>query len=244
MIPDSFDTQRMPGQIQDLLRRKDYLAATALLKDMERQDPENADTFYLLGVTQYFQGKISETIESLRKCLDLNPKHTDAAICLSVLFNDLGQYEEGRKTFDTANQSIAHQQPGEDLGVDRKFCLKHLELGDLYARYRRFDEAIEQYTRAMVLDPTDLEIRIRRAKSFAKKGFVTRAIQDLEQLKTQHPKFIMARLQLGLLHYSQSNILDAELEWETCLTLEPGHREALSYLEMSKRGQPSTRLRI
>ena len=235
--------------VQELLKRRDFASARSILSEMRSKDPKNAEVYYLVGVMQYFQGQIPETIHALKKCLELNPKHTDAAICLSVLHNDLGQYEEGRRVFEAANQSVLHLQPGEDLNIDRKFCIKHLELGDLYLRYRRFDEAIEQYTRAMVLDPSDLEIRIRRAKAQAKKGFVTRAIQDLEQLKKQHPTYLAARLQLGLLHYSQGNVLDAELEWESVTqsgglsgTTPSTIKEARAYLEMARRGQPASRV--
>ncbi|MCM2323168.1 MAG: tetratricopeptide repeat protein [Oligoflexia bacterium] len=221
-------------QIQDLITRKDYAKADALIQEKLRRDPKSADAYYFQGVLQYFQGRLGPTIENLKQALSIDPHHTDAAICLSVLYNDIGKYDEAKRVFELANQSVAHKRTGEDLGIDRKFAVKHLELADLYFRYRRYDEAIEQYTKAAVLDPTALEIRIRRAKAYAKKGFITRALQDLQQLKHESPEFIPARVQLGLLHYSQGNILDAELEWESILETEPGNREAAAYLEMAK----------
>jgi tetratricopeptide (TPR) repeat protein len=112
-----------------------------------------------------------------------------------------------------------------------------MELADLYFRYRRYDESIEEYAKAAMLDPTTLDIRIRLAKAYAKKGFLTRAMQELQQLKAEHPHFAPARIQLGLLHYSQGNVLDAELEWEGVTDTEPGNREALAYLEMAKRAR-------
>jgi hypothetical protein len=78
-----------------------------------------------------------------------------------------------------------------------------------------------------------LDVRIRRAKAYAKKGFLTRSMQELQQLKSEHPHFLPARIQLGLLHYSQGNILDAELEWEGVLTLDSQNREAKAYLQMA-----------
>jgi tetratricopeptide (TPR) repeat protein len=156
---------------------------------------------------------------------------------LSVLLNDIGRYDEAKKVFDQANQSVARNKLGEDFGVDAKFAVKHLELADLYLRYRRYDEAIEEYGKAALLDPSVLDIRIRLAKAYAKKGYLTRAMQELQQLKHEHPKYIPARLQLGLLQYSQRNVLDAELEWESILDIEPQNREALAYLEMAKKSR-------
>ena len=142
--------------------------------------------------------------------------------------------EDAKKVFEQANQSVAHKRIGEDLGIDLKFAVKHLELADLYFRYRRYDESIEEYSKAAGLDPTNLEARIRRAKAYSRKGYVSRAMQELEQLRNENPGFIPARIQLGLLHYSQGNQLDAELEWESVLQSNPDNKEARSYLEMSR----------
>ncbi|MGZ3697395.1 MAG: tetratricopeptide repeat protein, partial [Bdellovibrionota bacterium] len=219
----------------DLLQKRDFTRAESLIRGRLEADPESADAYYLLGVMYYFQGQVGQTVENLRKALSIDPRHTDAAICLSVLFNDIGKYDEAKKVFEQANQSVAHKQTGDDFGIDRKFAVKHLELADLYFRYRRYDEAIEEYAKAAVLDPTALDIRIRRAKAYAKKGFLTRAMQELQQLKHEHARYIPARIQLGLLHYSQNNLLDAELEWESVLEIDPVNREARAYLEMAKR---------
>ncbi len=224
-------------KIQEHLNRREFTQAESLIRNTLNKDPKSADAYYFLGVLHYFQGQAGKTIENLRKSLAIDPKHTDSAICLSVILNDIGKYDDAKKVFELANQSVAHQRTGDDLEIDRKFSVKHLELADLYFRYRRYDEAIEEYGKAALLDPTTLDIRIRRAKAYAKKGFLTRAMQELQQLKNERQNFIPARIQLGLLHYSQGNILDAELEWESALEIESENREARSYLEMAKQAR-------
>lgn len=226
--------------IQELLNRREFKTAEEKIKDRLRLHPNSPDAYYLLGVSHYFQGNIGKAIEGLKKAIAIDPRHTDAAICLSVLYNDIGKYDEAKKVFDQANQSVVHRKAGFDQGIDRKFAVKHLELADLYFRYRRYDEATDEYSKAISLDPSALEIRIRRAKSYAKKGFVTRAIQELIQLKNQHKDYLPARLQLGLLHYSQNNVLDAELEWESVLGFDPNNKEAQTYIDMAK----SSRVRV
>jgi len=215
--------------IQDLLQQKEFGKAESLIRERLRQDPQSADANYLLGVMFYFQGKVGPTIDHLKKCLSIDPHHTDAAICLSVLYNDIGKYDDAKRVFEVANQSVAHKRTGQDMGIDRKFAVKHMELADLYFRYRRYDEAVEEYAKASLLDPTTLEVRIRLAKAYAKKGFLTRAMQELQQLKHEQPDFSPARIQLGLLHYSQGNVLDAELEWEAVAEIDANNREAHAY---------------
>lgn len=223
--------------IQDLLSRRMFTQAEPIIRERLKKDPASADMHYMLGVMYYFQGQVGQTVENLKKALALDPRHTDAAICLSVLLNDIGKYDDAKRVFETANQSVIHKRTGDDLKTDRKFAVKHLELADLYFRYRRYDEAIEEYGKAARLDSTTLDIRIRRAKAYAKKGFLTRSMQELQQLKREHPHYCPARIQLGLLHYSQGNILDAELEWESVIEIEKNNREALAYLQMAKKSR-------
>jgi tetratricopeptide (TPR) repeat protein len=232
--PEGISTNR---QIQELLAKRRFSEAESILRNRLKIDGQNPDTHYLLGVMYYFQGQIGLTVENLKKALAIDPKHTDAAICLSVLFNDIGKYDDARRVFEQANQSITFKQASGDFEIDRKFAVKHLELADLYFRYRRYDEAIEEYGKAARLDPVTLDVRIRRAKAYAKKGFFTRSMQELQQLKREHPEFTPARIQLGLLHYSQGNILDAELEWESVISIEPQNREAQAYLQMAKKAR-------
>ncbi len=222
------------SRLSELLSRREFQQAEQLITARLREDPEDPDTHYFHGVLRYLQGQLAPTVESLKKALLLDPKHTDAAICLSVLYNDIGKYDEAKRVFEQANQSVTAKASLENSEINRKFAVKHLEIADLYFRYRRFDEAIEEYGKAILLEPSNLEIRIRRAKAYAKKGFLTRSMQELQQLKHEYPEYIPARIQLGLLHYSQGNVLDAELEWEAVLEIDADHREAQAYLKMAQ----------
>jgi tetratricopeptide (TPR) repeat protein len=231
--------------IQDLISARKFDEAESAIRTRLQNAPASADAHYLLGVMNYFKGNLRDTVQNLREALKHEPRHTDAAICLSVLLNDIGRYDDAKNVFEVANQSVSSKNQskamnlatGGDFEVDRKFSVKHLEIADLYFRYRRYEEAIEEYEKAASLDPFTFEIRIRLAKAYAKKGFVTRAIQELQQLKSENPRYAPARLQLGLLHFSQKNVLDAELEWESVLDLEAGNSEALAYLEMAKQSR-------
>ena len=223
--------------IQDLIDRREYSQAKNHLVERLKKDPKDPEAHYLMGVMHYFQGEVGPTLSYLKKALEIEPKHTDASICLSVLLNDLGKYDEAKNIFEKANQSVAHKKEGTVTSIDQKFSVKHLELGDLYFRYRRYDESIEEYSKAALLNPHHEEIRIRRAKAYARKGYVSRALQDLQALKHEKPHFLPARIHLGLLYYSQGNMIDAEMEWESVLHMNPENKEASTYLKMAQKAR-------
>lgn len=222
-------------EIHQKIRERKYHEADELISRGIHQEPDNSDFFYLRGLLRSYQGKLTLSIDDLKYCLKTDPKHTDAAVCLSIILNDIGHYDEAKKIFEQANQSVFLKQTGDDTQIDQKFSIKHFELGDLYFRHRRFDESIEEYNKAIILDPTSTDTRVKRAKAFAKKGFLTRAIQDLQQLKVERPNSTVVGVQLGLLHYSQGNILDAQIEWEAVLENDPVNREAIAYLELIRK---------
>jgi len=222
-------------EIQSKIQERKFDEAESLIATAIYHEPDSADLYYFRGLLSSYQGKLTQSIEDLRHCLKNDPRHTDAAVCLSVILNDIGHYDEAKKIFEQANQSVFLKQVGDDTQLDQKFAVKHFELGDLYFRHRRFDESIEEYNKALILDPANTETRVKRAKAFAKKGFLTRAIQDLQQLKIERPNSTMVGVQLGLLHYSQGNVLDAQIEWESVLEIDPVNREAIAYLELLKK---------
>ncbi len=205
---------------------------------MSHADIESIDFLPVLkemGTAYYFTGKLSKAIECFQIILEKDPKNTDAAICLSVILNDIGKYDEAKKIYQIANQSLQTKNHGSDLLLDRKFSLKHSELAEMYFKFHRYDEALDDFAKALRLDPTNLHLRIKIAKCYAKKGFTTRAIQELTQLCAENDSFVEARIQLGLMHYSQGNIIDAQLEWEQAYELAPNNSEIREYLSMAER---------
>ena len=184
-----------------------------------------------IGTQFYQEGKISKAIDVFKKVLEIDPNNTDSAICLSVLYNDIGKYDDAKKIYQIANHSLQNKKNGIDLNLDIKFALKHIEIGDLYFKYHRYEEALEEYSKAALLDTTLLDVRTKLAKVYVKKGFTTRAIQELQQLCKDNPQYISARIQLGLIYFSQGNVIDAQLEFEKAKEIDPLHPEVLEYLE-------------
>ncbi len=96
------------------------------------------------------------------------------------------------------------------------------------------DEALFEFNKSIGLNPENLEIRVKMAKVYAKKGFVSKAFEELKKLKNEHPTFAPARLALGVLLYGNGNIIEAQNEWERVLAIEPKNSEAEMYLNLSQ----------
>lgn len=218
--------------------KHEYKRAQLLLSEIIESDDKNVEALFILANIFHINGEIGKAIKAFTKVLNVNPEHTDAAISLSVLYNDIGQYDDAKKVFDTANERVKGSKKGagliEDRHINKKFASKHYELADNYLAYNRFDEALFEFNKVIALDPTNLEAKIKIAKVYAKKGFMAKAIEELKILKNEEPNYAPARIALGVIYYGNGNVLEAQAEWEKVLIKDPFNSEASMYMNLSK----------
>ncbi|OGQ37216.1 MAG: hypothetical protein A3F16_04200 [Deltaproteobacteria bacterium RIFCSPHIGHO2_12_FULL_43_9] len=205
-----------------------------------KENNELSQAFAELGTLYYDQGKFNRSISAFQKALQLDPHHTDAAISLSILYNDLGRYQDAEKVFTKAREIINRRKDGRDPYIDQKISEKHIELGDFYAKYRRYDEALEEYCKAVNLNDDSCEAKLKIAKICEVKGQKQRAMRELKKIKSTNPAYAPALIQLGLLLYSQGRVLDAIREWEVVLNRDSQNQEAQMYLKMAQAATTTT----
>jgi tetratricopeptide (TPR) repeat protein len=221
---------------KESFQKNDLKTASLLLHEVIEQNPNSTEGFFYLANVFHLRGELGKAIKAFSRVLELDPHHTDAAISLSVLYNDIGKYEEAKAIFEKANNQVKSSQ-GQGLTdphLNKKFSLKHYEIGEMYASYGRYDEALFEYNKASTLDPDNLEIRIKISKNYSKKGYISKALEELKRLKNEQPGYMPARIALGLLFYGNGNIIEAQAEWHNVISREPTHAEATMYLNLSR----------
>lgn len=232
---------------KDCFGRGEYKKANGIFNELI-EDPSTSesiliDAFFHMANIFHIQGEIGKAIKGFNKVLELEPGHTDASISLSVLYNDIGHYEDAKKVFDKANQRVKQTGPQggvDDIHINKKFSLKHLELADMYSSYNRHDEALFEYNKVIALDAANLEARIKVAKVYAKKNFMAKAFDELKKLKNEYPAYVEGRVALGILYYGTGKILEAQNEWENVIARDPSNSEAAMYLNLSKAATETT----
>jgi tetratricopeptide (TPR) repeat protein len=227
---------------KEAFQKNDLKTAGLLLNEVIEQNPNSTEGFFYLANVFHVRGELGKAIKAFSRVLELDPHHTDAAISLSVIYNDIGKYEEAKTIFEKANNQVKNNQ-GQGLSdphLNKKFSLRHYEMAEMYASYGRYDESLFEYNKAATLDPDNLEIRIKISKNYSKKGFISKAFEELKRLKNEQPGYMPARIALGLLYYGNGNIIEAQTEWQNVLSREPGHTEALMYVNLSRGANETT----
>lgn len=219
---------------KELFQNNQFKKSLQALEEVIEMNPKNTDAYFIIGNIFHIKGKLGKAIKAFNKVVELDPNHTDASISLSVILNDIGRYEQAQEVFEKANKQVKKESNGvDDPHINKKFSAKHYEIAEMYFSYNRYEEALFEYNKSIALDPENLEIRIKVAKVYSKKGYISKAFEELRRLKTEQPSYIPARVALGLLHYGSGNILEAQTEWQNALLKDPTNDELQMYLSLS-----------
>lgn len=225
--------------VDDLLRlakediaRNSLSSAERTLEQAILMNNQVPDAFHLLGYVYSKKGKFKKAILAFERALGLDPFHTEAAIALSSLYNDVGRYKDGATVFFKAKKRLDRTLPGCDPRINQSLAERHYELGLLYMRFERFQEAHHEFAKALNLEPDNVDNAVQMAKCLAKGGEKERAIQFLKKTLETNPKSVDAKIQLGILYHSQQRVKDAHREWQDALSLDPDNKSAQMYISM------------
>jgi tetratricopeptide (TPR) repeat protein len=220
-------------------REGNYRVAEQLLNQLVVKDSRSPEIFQMLATIYYDQGKFNKAIQTFRRALEIDPAYTDASVGLSIILNDLGRYEEGKKVFQDAQAALNRKSLPQQSYLNEKLASKHDELGELYFQHKQYPAALEQYSRALELSSRHPELRMKMVECRIKLEETANAIRELERLVQEYPSFSPARLKLGLLYYQAKNVVAAIEQWETILLKDPQHPVATRYLQMAQEAGPS-----
>lgn len=212
----------------------DYQRSEPILNQLLLKNSRNPEIYQMLGTIFYDRGQFNKAIKTFKRALEIDPTYTDASVGLSIILNNIGRYEEGKKVFQDAQALLDKKSGKSDPYIDEKLSSKHEELADLYFQYKRYQEALEQLLKAQRLSSRKAEITMRIAEVYVKQGEIQKAIKDLRQLLKDYPQFLPARLKLGIIYYNANNLAEATEQWEAVLLRDPQHPEATKYLKMAQ----------
>jgi tetratricopeptide (TPR) repeat protein len=196
------------------------------------QEGSFADVHNMLGVIWHAQGRFAEAEESFERALAINPGYTEAALNLSVTYNDRGKYHKAREIYGDVMQRSSDQPRHLDPFVRGKLANMHADLGEAYAGVGLYNEAVRELNKALEMCPTFVDLRTRLGNVYRDMGDAEAAVAEYEIVKREKPDFLPARLALGLALYTLGRRAEASAEWEAVVAVHPDDRRARAYLRM------------
>ncbi len=190
---------------REYLNEGHYRVAEPMLRELLVTDKFNPEVHYMAGSFYLEKGQLKKAMNSFRKSLEIDPGFTDASIGLSVILNDLGQYEEGRQVFEKAYTLMKQKKKSSTPDINEDLAKKYGELGDLCFLHKRYREALENYNKASGFSKKDLRYKLKVLDCLMKMNLLDQALKEVQNLEIRYKqnwnvisKIIKIRHQMGL----------------------------------------------
>jgi tetratricopeptide (TPR) repeat protein len=235
----------MPPKLDELYKngmeafdRGDYPDAERIFQQLLSIKPAFADIQNKMGIIYNQTNRLEMAAKAFKKALEMNPGYTEASLNLAITYSDLGKYDEARQVFEQASRFSDQANKTSSSSIDPfikgKLADEHLRIGKIYYEMREFDEAIDEYQKALRLSPNFADIITALGIALRDKGRFDEAIAQFNRAKQSNPRYIPARLHLGITYYSQGFYGLAEEEWREALVFDPKNSAIRTYLNFVK----------
>lgn len=215
----------------------EYLDAERHLRKVIAKHDGFADVHNMLAVSLQQLDRTQEAVGHFERAVEINPTYTEAALNLSVCYNELGRYEDARRVYTAASadtESRANARENLDGYVRGKLANLHFDLGNAYESVGLLEPAIEQFRQALELCPTFVDIRTKLGTTLRDAGHIEPALDELIAVLEAKPDYHPARLHLGVTLLKAGKREEARAEWEKVREQDPDNRSVNVYLRMTR----------
>ncbi len=176
-------------EVKRLISINDLRQAKILLQPLITEIGDDYRVYALLGVVYHKEGNFPRAVKNYNRALELNSLDTETAINLSLIYNDLGRYEQGAQLYAKAVGLMKNERVEKSDLIDEAedinymFASQHASLGELYLRYNKAEDAFREFEKALSLSPRMYHVYADMAECLSRLGHRKQAIKNLKTLK-------------------------------------------------------------
>jgi tetratricopeptide (TPR) repeat protein len=225
--PSSLEAYTLYGRAaweQELGNKEAHERAIALLTKALDAEQNFALARVALGVSLYATGNRWKASGEFRKAIQINPKLAEAHRLLGDMLVSSPQ-----RPYDLAIRSYAAA-----LEIWPDYVEARVGLGDARQAKGEFDEAIEEYKKAIALEPENARVHYGMGKIYYnEKQLYHEAVAEYQQAIALDPRLIDAYLSLGEMYEEKGLYKEAVASYDHVLAIEPKHPGAMYGLALS-----------
>lgn len=209
--------------------------ALTALEAAVKQEPENAEAHFLLGVAYFKTGAYEKARETFNRTLELDPARAAA------VHHNLGALAIQLEDLDTAvaefqaSLALEPDDPDTHYQLGAAYLLQALPANENAAPLQeKLELARAEFTRALELAPGKAEVLVGMGNAYLLEGDITQATVYLEQAVAAAPEMPEALFGLGRIYALTGNVEQAREMLERCLAANPPQSWAEQAQELLK----------
>ncbi len=209
--------------------KKDYKNALNCLKRVEKLDPDNAVSCYMLALVYFDMNKTRAAEKYLLKTKSLKPGLAGVSFHLGVLYDQEGKFDKAAAELEDEIKSNPDYSPALNY-LGYSYADKGIKLG----------EAERLIKKALDIEPDNGSYLDSLGWVYFKTGAYDKAEEFLVRASEKFSDTIIFE-HIGDLYSKQNRVLDAWNAYRKALDLDPGNKNAKKkVVEMEKLVLPST----
>jgi len=209
-------------EASDDLQQRRYGSALHIARHAVAVDPRDPAARLMLGVAQYWNGMVDDSIASYKSALELDANSSQAHLLLGISYGWKGDQEQAEAEFRRATELDPTRPDAQmDLGsviegrgdyqgalacfrkaldLDRKNALYHFQLGTLYRKLGRDPDAADEFRAALKEQPNYEDALLELGCAQDRLGQSSDAIATLKRAVELKPGDAVARMRLARLY--------------------------------------------
>ncbi|MCP5464095.1 MAG: tetratricopeptide repeat protein [Deltaproteobacteria bacterium] len=228
------DVSSLISEAKYLFKAQKYQKAEELFKQVVAQKKDFADVYNCLGLIAHEEGRYGEAMKHFKKALKINPRYTEAMLNLSILYNDLGDFQNAKKLVSKSRRDARSTKAAMDPFIRSKLANKHAEVADWYHGVGAYAEAIEEYQKALGLEAKYVDLHTKMAVCLREKGDLKKALDELKKAIRKNTNFPDAHVQLGVTYYALGKKAEARKTWKAAAKKFPKNTAVKMYLRCTE----------
>jgi tetratricopeptide (TPR) repeat protein len=216
-----------------------YKQALADYNEALRLDSVNVHAFMGRAGLHRIKGDLAPALADSNEAVRLDPNFGAAYYTRGTVYHARKDYEHTRADWEQA----LRLSPGfafikERLEALRKEAAREavtvMNQGDALAAQGEWELALEEYNRAILLNPGDARFYARRGDAYASQSEWKDALANYTKAIRLDPNYVMAYVCRGNVHYERNEPELARANWKQALKLDPkcaAARDALDGLD-------------
>lgn len=223
-----------------------FVEADAAFASALKQDPHDAESEQMRGLTLFRLGRPAEAIPLLESAHEWNSQtRVDPSYVLGLCYLDTRNYDNARRAFATQYGfpgdsapayllaarmlvrreylPIAQQFATKALELDSQLPLAHALLGEIALAGEHLDVAIAEFEKERLRNPLNGSIYDRLGDAYSRAGDYTRAQQSLQRALLLEPNSTGPYILLGKVLLKQQDPANAMLYLERAEKMDPNN---------------------